>query len=77
LEAATATESDQHVAATVKHEQNGTEEAGQRTEAAEEHETAVELSPEAAAEGSETETGTETNAKPESVDGDDEQDKKE
>src|SRR5436190_12955018 len=77
LEAATATESDQHVAATVKHEQNGTEEAGQRTEAAEEHETAVELSPEAAAEGSETETGRETNAKPESVDGDDEQDKKE
>jgi N utilization substance protein A len=76
-EAATETESDQHVVATAKDEQNGIEEAGQVTGAAEEHEAAVELSPEAAAEGSGTESGTETDAKPESAAGENEQDKKE
>lgn len=77
VKAATETESDEHVTAATKDEQNGVEEAGQVTEETEEHETAVELSPEAAAEGSETESGTETDAKPEGAAGDAEQDKKE
>lgn len=73
VEAATDTESDQHVAATAEEAQDGVEGTEQATEVTEEQEPAVELSTEAAAEGSEIET--ERDAKPEGAAGDNEQDK--
>jgi transcription termination/antitermination protein NusA len=76
VEAATETKSAQLEAATAEDEGIGVEKAGQVSEAPEEHEAAVELSPEATTEDSETESGTETDAKPESAAGDNEQDKK-
>jgi transcription termination/antitermination protein NusA len=59
VEAATETESDQHVAATAKAEQDLVEEAGQVTEPAGEHEAAVELSSETASEAPGTEAAKE------------------
>jgi N utilization substance protein A len=76
VEAATETESTQPEAATAEGEGIGVEEAGQVSEAPKEHEAAVELSPEATTEDSETESGTETDANPESAAGDNEQHKK-
>ena len=76
VEAATETESTQPEAATAEDEGIGVKEAGQVSEAPKEHEAAVELSPEATTEDSETESGTEADAKPESAAGDNEQHKK-